>query len=143
MKKKPRIQKNNKKCFSRTISIRTLVEYISKKYLRVAEIGIGHFPDIALMLKQNGIHVFATDIRPFHYDDIHVYTDDVTNPSTQLYRGRELLYSYKPPVELVPYIVRLAKNILSDVLIKPLSSEYPDGTLIRYENTTFFTWEIR
>ena len=125
------------------MTIKNLVAYISKQYLKVAEIGIGHFPYIALMLKQNGVHVFATDLRSFHYDGIYVYTDDVTNPTTHLYRGRELLYSYKPPIELVPYIVRLAKHILSDVLIKPLSSEYPDGTLVRYDNTTFFKWDIR
>jgi len=95
------------------------------------------------MLKQKGIHVFATDIRPFHYNGISVFIDDITEPSAYLYKDRELLYSYKPPIELVPYIVRLAKHILSDVLIKPLSSEYPDGTLVRYDNTTFFTWDIR
>jgi len=125
------------------MSINNIASYITEQYSRVAEIGIGHFPDIALMLKQNGVHVFATDIRPLFHDGIHVYTDDVTDPSIQLYRDRELLYSYKTPGELVPYIVRLARHILSDVLIKPLSSEYPDGTLVRYENTTFFKWDIR
>jgi len=125
------------------MTIKDLVAYISSRYQTVAEIGIGHFPHIARMLKQNGIHVFATDIRPFHYEGIHVYTDDVTNPSPHLYRGRELLYSYKPPMELIPYIIRLAKHILSDVLIKPLSSEYPDGPLVRYENTAFLKWDIR
>ena len=125
------------------MTIKNIVAYITKQYQNVAEIGIGHFPHIAQMLKQHGVHVFATDIYPFTHDGMHIYTDDVTDPSTFLYRDRELLYSFRPPIELVPYIVRLAKLVMSDVLIKPLSSEYPGGALMNYGNTRFFKWNIR
>lgn len=119
--------------------IEDLVDFIAERYGNAAEIGVGHFPDVALGLKRRGVRVFATDIRPVYYEDIDVFVDDITSPNLVPYKGINLIYSMRPPPELVPYMVRLAKTISADVIIKPLSSEYPEGwKLIRHGNASFF-----
>ena len=42
--------------------IEGLVDFIAGRYHNVAEIGIGHFPDVAFALLDRGVDVFATDI---------------------------------------------------------------------------------
>jgi uncharacterized protein len=119
--------------------IEGLADYIAGNYYKAAEIGIGHFPDVAFTLLKKGMDVFATDIHPFHFPGFRVYTDDITSPEFSLYDGTEVLYSMRPPPELVPYMIILAKTIAADIIIKPLSSEYPDGwKCIRKKDSTFF-----
>jgi uncharacterized protein len=119
--------------------IEDLVAFIVERYDIAAEIGVGHFPDVALGLQKSGVKVFATDIRPFLYKGVDVLVDDITTPNLALYKGIDLIYSMRPPPELVPYMARLAKTISADVIIKPLSSEYPEGwKLMKNGNTTFF-----
>jgi uncharacterized UPF0146 family protein len=117
-----------------------LVNYITGRYCNVVEIGIGHFPDVAFALLQQGVRIFATDIRPFHYSGLKVIMDDIVEPDLSVYPALDLIYSLRPPSELVPYMVRFAKRLSTDLIIKPLSSEYPEGQLIRHGYTTFFLW---
>ncbi len=121
-------------------SCKRLVDYIAGRYSFGAEIGIGHFPDVALALAERGLRVFATDIKPFLHDGVKVVVDNITQPDVSLYTGVSLIYSLRPPLELVPYMRRLAKVIAADLVIKPLASEYPGGQLISGGNTTFFLW---
>jgi uncharacterized UPF0146 family protein len=119
--------------------IEGLVDFIADRYRKPVEIGIGHFPDVAFALRMRGISVFATDIRPFCYQGIPVFFDDITSPDLSLYEGTELLYSLRPPPELIPYMKGLAKKISADLIIKPLSSEHPqDLDIILQGDTTFF-----
>jgi len=118
-----------------------LVDYISGTYWDSAEIGIGHFPDVAFALIQKGVKVFATDVRQFQYDGLSVILDDITEPDFSLYSSVDLIYSLRPPPELIPYIIRLAKAVSADVIVKPLTSDYLGGKMIRNANTTFFFWE--
>jgi uncharacterized protein len=116
-----------------------LVDFITERYDNAAEIGIGHCPDVAIALRNKGLRVFTTDIMPFLYKGVDVLVDDITSPNLSLYEGIDLIYSMRPPPEIVPYIARLAKTISADVIIKPLSSEYPEGwKLMKNGNTTFF-----
>ncbi|MBM4129136.1 MAG: hypothetical protein FJ243_03335 [Nitrospira sp.] len=117
-----------------------LVEYIARNYRNAVEIGIGHFPDVAYALLEKGVKVFATDVKPYRYRGLKVIVDDVTRPDLSLYDSRELLYSLRPPPELVPYMERLAKMFSADLIVKPLSSEYLSGQFNRYGDTTFFFW---
>jgi len=117
-----------------------LVKYIASHYVTVAEIGIGHFPDVAFALLERGVKVFATDIRPFQYLGLRVIRDDITNPVISLYGSTELLYFLKPPPELIPYMIQLARTLVADLIVKPLASEYPGGHLKLRGNTTFFLW---
>ena len=121
-------------------SCKGLVDYISHRYGNCAEIGVGHFPDVAQALSKAGVRVFATDIRRFRHEGLEVVVDDITEPNKPLYAGVELIYSIRPPVELVPYMERLAKEIGAALVVKPLSSEHPGGRLSRRGETTFFLW---
>jgi uncharacterized UPF0146 family protein len=104
------------------------------------EIGIGHFPDVALALAAKGVQVFATDTERFQYTNLRVVVDDVTEPDLSLYGGVHLIYAVRPPMELVPYMVRLSKTISTDLIVKPLASEYPGGQLTGSGNSPFFLW---
>lgn len=117
-----------------------LVNYIASNYGNVAEIGIGHFPDVAFALLERGVKVFATDIRPFPYTGLKVVVDDITEPDFFLYTSISLLYSLRPSPELVPYMVRLARVLSKDLIVKPLAADYIYGRLILSGNTTFFLW---
>ncbi len=119
------------------------MNYIAEKYSNAVEIGIGHFPDVAFALQGRGVKVFATDIQPFHYDGLTVITDDITKPDLSAYSFIELVYSLRPPYELIPFILRLAKRLRADLIIKPLYSEYPQGKIVCHDNTTFFLWSFR
>jgi len=121
--------------------IEGLVNYIADKYSNTVEIGIGHFPDVAFVLIKRGVRVFATDILPFKYHGLKVVVDDITNPDISLYKGVNLIYSLRTPPELVPYMVRFAKTLSTDLIVKPLSSEFQKGQLIRYGDTTFYIWK--
>ena len=117
-----------------------VVEYITRRYDSAAEIGVGAFPDVALALAKRDVEVFATDIKPFAYEGLETVIDDVTEPDRSLYAGRDLIYALRPPPELVPYMVQLAKALCVDLIVKPLASEYPGGELTRHRNSTFFLW---
>ena len=122
--------------------IEELAHFIAGRYSSAAEIGIGHFPDVAFELIKRGVSVLATDIRTFRYPGLNVIIDDITEPDLALYRGIKLIYSMRPPPELIPYLKSLAAQIPADCLIKALSDEYPGGRLIRYGDTTFYLWEF-
>lgn len=118
------------------------MNYIAGKYGNVVEIGIGHFPDIAFALLEKGVRVFATDVRPFKYIGLKVIADDIMEPDISAYTAIDLIYSLRPPPELVTHMVQLARKLSADLIIKPLASEseHPGGQLIRHGNTTFFLW---
>jgi uncharacterized UPF0146 family protein len=121
----------------------SLVNYIADRYGNAVEIGIGHFPDVALDLLERGVQVFATDVHQFQYKGLKVITDDITEPDLSAYTVVDLFYSLRPPPELIPYMVCLAKRIPADLIVKPLASEYPGGQLIRHGNTSFYLWSFR
>jgi hypothetical protein len=125
-------------------TIAGLADFIAERYASAAEIGIGHCADIARELQKRGMTVFATDIREFLHHGVVVLLDSVISPDIYLYVGVDLIYSMRPPPELVPYIAGLAKTVSADVIIKPLYSEYPEGwRSMKYRNTTFFIRKYR
>lgn len=119
------------------------MDYIAGRYCKAIEIGIGQFPDVAFALLKKGVLVFATDIRPFHYSGLRVIVDNIMEPFLHVYNSVDLIYSLRPPSELVPYIVQLARRLSTDLIIKPLASEYQGGQLICNQNTTFYLWNYR
>jgi uncharacterized UPF0146 family protein len=89
--------------------------------IRIAEIGVGKFDMIAEILsKEDNITVIKTDIIP---DNSTVIKDDITHPNLELYKGVDIIYSIRPPSELQPHLVRLAQEIDSELVIKPLTNE--------------------
>ena len=89
--------------------------------VKMAEIGIGKFSQIAdILQKQDNITLIKTDINPA---DATVLKDDITKPNLELYDGIDIIYSIRPPSELQPYLVKLAQEIDSQLIIKPLTNE--------------------
>lgn len=116
-----------------------LIDYIAERYRRVVEIGIGRCADVAAALASRGVSVFGTDVVRISHYEVEVFVDDVTMPRLSLYRGVDLVYSLRTPEELFSSIARLAQNLSADAIVKPLSSEYPEGwEMIRRGATRFF-----
>ena len=121
-------------------SCRDLADYIFLHYFYVAEIGIGRACDVGYALAEKGVKFFATDIKPLRHKGLSVVTDDITRPDLSLYRGVDLIYSLRPPPELVFYMNRVAAKVSADLIVKPLSSEYPGGQLVTMKNSYFYLW---
>ena len=98
-----------------------ILEEVGENEIKIAEIGVGKFDKIAntLSLKDN-ITIIKTDINP---KDETVIKDDITNPNLDLYEDVDIIYSIRPPSELQPYLVKLANQIDSQLIIKPLTNE--------------------
>ena len=91
------------------------------KNVKIAEVAVGRFDRIANFLaSKDNITLIKTDIAP---KDETVIKDDITNPNLDLYRDVDIIYSIRPPSELQPYLVRLAVEIGSQLIIKPLTNE--------------------
>ncbi|MCX8026419.1 MAG: UPF0146 family protein [Thermodesulfovibrionales bacterium] len=118
-----------------------LVDFITSRYKTVVEIGIGRFPHISYLLINRGVSLFATDIYPIKHKGIRVIRDDIIKPDVSVYKGVQMLFSFRPPPELVPYMVNLAQRISADLIVKPLSTDHLDGRLTCHKKTTFFLWE--
>lgn len=119
-----------------------LADFIAQRYRRVAEIGIGNNVAIAELLKSKGVSVIATDVRKVK-TSVEFYIDDVWNPRLEIYRGVELVYSIRPPPELLPAIRRLSELLNADCLVKPLYGDYYDGELMNYRGISFYLWRRR
>ena len=87
----------------------------------IAEIAVGKFDKIADMLSEKeNITIIKTDISP---KDSTVIKDDITKPNLEIYKDVDIIYSIRPPSELQPYLVKLAEEINSQLIIKPLTNE--------------------
>jgi len=120
-----------------------LAEYISARYRgRVVEIGIGWNFRVAELLAKSGLKVVATDMREIDVPEfIEFYVDDVMYPDLSIYEGANLIYSLRPPLELYPYIVRIAKAVGADCLIRPFGNEFSnEGRLVNYKGERFYVW---
>ena len=100
-------------------------EYIlseaESKNVKIAEIAVGKFDRIAdYLASKDNIDLIKTDIAP---KDETVIKDDITNPNMDLYKYIDIIYSIRPPSELQPYLVKLAVEIDSQLIIKPLTNE--------------------
>ena len=122
-------------------SCQGVVSYIASRYACCAEIGVGAFPDVALALVRSGVTVLATDVKPFEHIGVEVVYDDIMAPDLSLYAEVDCIYSLRPPPELIPYMAQLANKVISDLIVKPLASDYPEGgRLTGRGSTAFFLW---
>ena len=120
-----------------------LSDYILKNYdetFKIVEVGVGGFPRVALKLKEHHkMNIILTDIKPSHEG---VVKDDITDPNLKIYGGASLIYSIRPPEELQPYIFEVAEAVGSDLIIKPLSTEFlntkKNMKLINYKKAVFY-----
>ena len=120
-----------------------VVEFISERYDgKVVEIGIGNYHCVAEGLALRGFEVVATDFRIVNTPEcVKFYVDDVMDPNIEIYRGASLIYSLRPPLELYPYIINLARTVEADCLIRLFGNEFAvDGKLINYKGQRFYVW---
>ena len=107
---------------------RLIGDYIRKTYRCVVEVGVGENPGAALMIRDAGIPVRVTDIRPLpSMDGIRVVQDDIFSPDEGLYRGADLIYAIRPGVEMVPPLIALATRVDADLLVYHLGNEIYGG----------------
>ncbi|MGB5100796.1 MAG: UPF0146 family protein [Methanothrix sp.] len=101
-----------------------LAQFIAGNYKgRVVEVGVGHFPEVALGLQARGLDVVLTDKEERLLGSLRVEKDDIFSPRLELYRGASLIYSIRPPLELQLAMGLLAAKLGADVLVRPLMDE--------------------
>ena len=98
-----------------------ILNEVGNNNVKIAEVGVGKFDMIAEILSsKENITLIKTDIAP---KDSTVIKDDITTPNLKLYYDVDIIYSIRPPSELQPYLIKLAENINSQLIIKPLTNE--------------------
>lgn len=130
--------------------LRIIARYIAENYpsAKIVEIGIGHMPDIAIELKRlsPGCEVIVTDVKELAGlpESITFVCDDVTKPDLDVYRGAALIYAIRPPPELQPHLLKLARKVGAKLLVKPLAGEslaLRGGKPVNYGGTSFYVYE--
>jgi uncharacterized protein len=120
----------------------SISEYIQRNYShapKIVEVGVGRFPVVARNLKEHlKINIIMIDVIP-SYDIIQ---DDICHPDLKIYKGAQLIYSIRPPEELHPCLVKVAQEVGSDLIIKPLSADCINSNesfnLINYKKAVFY-----
>lgn len=110
-----------------------IAETISKLYSGrgvIVEFGVGFNPWIAYNLKKliPYARVIVVDRNPAALDyirsvcpDLEVKLDDITRLRIDDYSSVEIIYSIRPPPELIPYMELLARRIGALLIIRPLT----------------------
>ena len=119
-----------------------LIEYLSRNYEKVVEVGIGSYPKVALALQNRGLQVAATDMLPQPVG-LAVQFDDIRFPQLDLYKGAQAIYAVRPPLELMPPLKRLANKLAIDLVVKPLAGEPVDGLLINQGGSFFYLFPAK
>jgi uncharacterized UPF0146 family protein len=100
-----------------------VTSYINTYYFgakKIVEVGIGGEEVVYLELKKNPKReVLAVDITPHG----EVAYDDVIDPDLEIYQGADLIYSVRPPPEIIPYLQLIASAVEANLLIRPLSTD--------------------
>lgn len=107
--------------------------WIAKNYSKarkIVEVGVGALPSVAISVKEMlpNVEVVVTDvnrerlaeIRKTH-PQLRTQFDDILTPNLGVYKGASLIYSIRPHPELVPYMIRVARAVAADLLLRPLS----------------------
>ncbi len=111
-------------------------DYVVQHYAgsKVVEVGIGRESRVLRHLREAGIEAYATDVQPLE----GVIRDDITMPKRHVYKGAGLIYSIRPPPELYPHLVAVARRVGADLIIKPLSTDACGiGELTGHKGTSF------
>lgn len=133
-------------------NIDPIIKYISERYHdadKIIEVGIGKLTYTIEKLHNQmpDCKFIVTDIGspPELPPKVEFKHDDITKPKLSIYENSGLIYSIRPPQELLSYLIETSKTVNSDLLIKSLSTEEsPEkGELINYEGTAFYVFKFR
>jgi hypothetical protein len=132
---------------------KAIAKYIAENYplaKRIVEVGVGKVPDVAIELQEllPACEVIVTDVAesPELSGRVKFVRDDITEPNLSIYEGAALIYAVRPPPELQPYLLKVARGVGTDLLIKPLAGENMSlrgGELINYRGVAFYAFRGR
>jgi uncharacterized UPF0146 family protein len=116
-----------------------LIEYLSRRYRRLVEVGIGTYSRVACALQDRGLLVTAIDINP-RTEEVPVVRDDLRAPRLEFYLDAQAIYAIRPPPELLPPLKELARTLAVDLIVKPLAGEPCDGQLVSSAGSFFYVY---
>jgi len=97
---------------------------------KIVEIGVGPSPWTLLKLKELlpktnllAVDVDRDSVMRLRELGLNAEVDDILDPRIELYRKSDLIYSIRPPIELIEPIARVAGIVGADALIFPLSED--------------------
>lgn len=115
------------------IDAEDIAEFIALKYgnvPKIVEIAVGFQFDVAIALRKKlpNTSIVVVDVNPNAVEEakklgLTAYVDDVLSPNMEIYQGASLIYSIRPPPELIPYICSIAKRLKCPLIIRLLSGE--------------------
>lgn len=127
-----------------------IIEYVRDHYhraRRIVEIGVGRHFVVAERLGTAlpATEILATDknrrnLRRVDPGRVRAVVDDVLFPTMKLYEDAALLYSIRPPLELIPAMERLAAAVGADLLVVPTADE---SHALDGDGWTRATWKHR
>lgn len=110
-----------------------IAEFIALRYgyaLKIVEIGVGFQFDVAVALKKKlpNALIVVVDVNPDAVEEakklgLTAYVDNIITPNMKIYEDASLLYSVRPPPELIPYIRKTAEKLKCPLIIRLLSGE--------------------
>jgi hypothetical protein len=108
---------------------KSIGKYIASHYTRAIEVGIGRNEEAALIVRNAGVLVRCTDVKPLEIpDNLPFSQDDIFSPDITLYTGAEVVYAIRPAIEMIPPLISLAKRINADLVVYHLGFEsYENG----------------
>jgi uncharacterized UPF0146 family protein len=127
-----------------TSDYKDFAEYIIRRYrdVPIVEIGIGTDFGVFKELKKQNADIKAVDINPATDE---VIKDDILNPDMRIYRNCGLIYTIRPPPELLPYIKRIAQKAEANLIVRPLTTDnvHKIGKLKNYKSAIFYKINYR
>jgi uncharacterized UPF0146 family protein len=125
-----------------------IAEYIINNYKnKVVEVGVGSLPHVALLLKDK-LDVVVTDVKEQKYAGVRFCRDDIFKPDMGIYRNASLIYAIRPPIDLQDAIATIAKEVGSDLIIRPFGSEkadlrkyFKEYSLVNYKKARFYLFK--
>jgi uncharacterized UPF0146 family protein len=110
-----------------------IAEFIALKCgnaFKIVEVGVGFQFDVAIALKKRlpNTSIVVVDVNPDAVEEakklgLTAYVDDILTPNMEIYEGASLLYSIRPPPELIPHICKTAEKLKCPLIIRLLSGE--------------------
>ena len=124
-----------------------IAEYILDHYkIKVVEVGVGNLPHVALLLKDK-LDVVVTDVNEQKYAGVRFFRDDIFKPDMGIYRNSSLIYAIRPPIDLQDAIASIAREVGSDLLIRPFGNEkadlikyFKEYSLVNYKKARFYLY---
>ena len=97
---------------------------------KIVEIGVGSAPWTLLNLRKLlpktillAVDVDQDSIMKLRELGLNAEIDDILNPRIELYQKSNLIYSIRPPIELINPMSKVAERVGADILIFPLSED--------------------